>query len=145
MDPSVERLQTPEECDQFVENVASKYPELARQARQRAIALRAAAHGATTAAERDGLEALYASEGALFVKHGKRRPATYIRRKVAKDGIMAAIEHAVTQHCEPVGYTTLKELGLEHQTFEAVVLKHPAAFSAEAVERSKERLKDWNA
>ena len=86
------------------------------------------------------MEAIYAYEEALFVKHGKRVKATYTRRKMDRDGIIAAIEHAVTQSHDPTGYKTLQEMGLEHLTFEAVVMRHPEAFSAEAVEQSEKRL-----
>src|SRR5687767_7369394 len=107
MDPTVARLATSEECEQYAENVRERHPELAQQARRRAIELRAAAHGAETEAEADALRVLYAYEEALFVKHGKRVKAAYTRRKIAKDGIFAAVEHAVKQAHDPVGYQTL--------------------------------------
>ena len=140
MDASVLRLETPEECEQFAENVRGKYPDLARQARQRGIELRAAAHGAKTAAEREALEAIYAYEEALFSKHGKRVRAQYTRRKMDKDGIIAAIEHAVKQQHDPTGFVTLKEMGLEHLSFESVVVRHPEAFSSEALKHAEKRL-----
>ena len=51
MDETVRRLKTPEECEQFIKNVQEKYPALAVEARRRAVEMRAAAHGAQTAAE----------------------------------------------------------------------------------------------
>ena len=84
MDSTVARLATPEECEQYAKNVRERHPELAQQARRRAIELRAAAHGAETEAEADALRVLYAYEEALFVKHGKRVKAAYTRRKIAR-------------------------------------------------------------
>lgn len=142
MDPTVARLETPEECEQFALNVAAEFPELAQQARRRSVELRAAAYGAKTEAERDVMRVIYAYEDALFAKHGKRVKATYLRRKIEKDGLISAVEHAVNQPHDPSGYTTLKEMGLQDLTFEAVVLRHPQAFSAGAVERAKKRLRE---
>jgi hypothetical protein len=41
---------------------------------------------------------------------------------------------------DALGYTALVEMGLAEHAFEAVILRHPSAFSAEAIERSKEQL-----
>ncbi|MCJ7784847.1 MAG: hypothetical protein MUP41_13020 [Desulfobacterales bacterium] len=70
MDETVRRLTTPEECEQIIKNVQEQYPALAVEARRRAVELRAAAHGAQTAAEREALRAVYAYEEALSVKRG---------------------------------------------------------------------------
>ena len=40
------------------------------------------------------------------------------------------------------GYTLLVDMGMEDMAFEAVVLRHPEAFSADAVERSRARLRE---
>jgi hypothetical protein len=42
-----------------------------------------------------------------------------------------------------MGYTALVEMGLQDKAFEAVVLRHPDVFSAAAIRRSKERLRNW--
>jgi hypothetical protein len=39
MDEKVKKLKTPEDCLQFIKNVRDKKPELARQARRRAVEL----------------------------------------------------------------------------------------------------------
>ena len=72
MDERVARLKTPDECEQFALNVQARLPDLARAARRRAVELRAAAHGATSAAEREALEAVYAYERVLSQKRGKK-------------------------------------------------------------------------
>lgn len=52
-------FKTPESCEQFAKNVEARgKEELAQLARRRAIEIRAEQHGATTAAERDALEAV---------------------------------------------------------------------------------------
>jgi hypothetical protein len=96
-----------------------------------------------TAAENEAIRAVHAYEKALFKKHGRRQQATYTRRKIAKDGIIKAIEHAVTRTKAPAGFTTLKEMGLADLSYEAVVLRHPTAFSDKARKFSAERLAEW--
>jgi len=144
MDPTVERLETPEECEQYAANVRTEFPHLARQAHRRAVELRAAAHGAESDVEREGLEVMYAYEEALLAKHGRRVRATYTWRKIRSDGIIEAIEHAVKQRHDPTGYTTLKEMGLQDLTFEALVMRHPSAFSEQAVAQAAKRLQQWS-
>ena len=59
---------------------------------------------------------------------------------VAKHGIIGAIERIVTRPVETAGYRVLTEMGLDDMAFEAVVLRHPYAFSATAVDASTRRL-----
>ena len=54
-DYRVVRLKTPEDCEGFALNVDKKHPDLAKQARRRAVELRAGAHGATSDAEVEAL------------------------------------------------------------------------------------------
>src|SRR5438552_5440290 len=108
-DATVARLETPEECEQYAANVAAQFPELATQARRKSIELRAASHGAKSDAEIDALKVIYAYEEALFAKHGRHIKANYTWRKIKDAGIIGAVEHAVTQPVDPVGYKTLKE------------------------------------
>jgi plasmid stability protein len=56
--------------------VEARLPDLARAARRRAVQLRAAAHGATTTAEREALEAVYAYERVLSQNRGKKTRAS---------------------------------------------------------------------
>lgn len=70
-------LKTPAACEQFAKNVeANGKPEAALLARKRAIELHAQSHGALSDAEREALEAVYAYERTLFLKHGKHVRAT---------------------------------------------------------------------
>jgi hypothetical protein len=57
-------------------------------------------------------------------------------------GIIQAIEHIVKPPSESIGYTALVEMGMQDMAFEAVVLRYPERFSAQAVERSKERMNE---
>jgi len=59
-----------------------------------------------------------------------------------KPWIFGAAERAVNRPTETSGYRALVEMGLERYAFEAVILRHPQVFSAEAVERSRQRIHD---
>jgi hypothetical protein len=59
---------------------------------------------------------------------------------VERYGILRAVAHAVNRKDERMGYTAFREIGLEDYAFEAVVVRYPALFSPEAVERSKVRI-----
>jgi hypothetical protein len=142
MDERVARLKTPEECEQFALNVQDRLAELAREARQRAVELRAASHIAGSAAEREALEAVYAYEHVLWAKRGKVQ-ASRTWQMIKRHGIIEAVERAVNRAQETAGYAALMEMGMQDFAFEAVVLRHPELFSAEAIERSSERLKEW--
>jgi hypothetical protein len=139
MDPRVARLTTPDECVQLAINA----PELADDARVRAIQLRAASHGANSDAEREAIEAVYAYEEVLSRIRGKKVRASRTWQMIKRHGILPAVERAVDRADETAGYTALVEMGLEKFAFEAVILRHPTVFSAKAVERSEERRKEW--
>lgn len=142
MDERVARLKTPEACEQFAINVEERgKPELAAEARRRAVELRAAAHGASTAVEREALEAVYAYERVLFARHGRKTTASRTWPMIDRYGIIKAVERIVRRKKETAGYTALVTMGLQDMAFEAVVLRHPEVFSKEAVEQSRERLR----
>ena len=140
-DERILRLKTPESCEQFAINVEKRgKPELALEARRRGVQLLASMHGAKTEAERDAWEVLYAYERVLSTKRGRATRASRTRPMIARYGIIETVERIVTRRTESTGYAALVEMGMEDMTAEAVVLRHPTAFSAKAIERSKERL-----
>jgi hypothetical protein len=143
MDERVARLSTPKECEQFIINVQSRLPELAQAARRRSVELRAAAHGAESAAEQEALAAVYAYERVLSEKKGKKVRASRTWQMIERRGIIDAVESAVKRPADPLGYTALAEMGMHDLAFESVVQRHPEAFSPEAVARSAERLQSW--
>jgi hypothetical protein len=137
----IDTLTTPESCEQFATNVEQRgKPELAMAARRRAVELRAAAHAANTSAERDALEAVYAYERVLWTKSGRKVRASRTWQMIDRLGVIPAVEYVVGRSAESTGYAALVDMGMSDKSFEAVVLRHPEAFSAEAVRRSKERL-----
>ena len=141
MDDRVKKQKTPEDCEAFARNAARLgLPELAVQAKQRAVVLRAAAYGAVNDAERECLEAVYAYEEILFKKHGKRIRASRTWKMIKSRGIIAAIEQAVDRPDGTAGFLALQEVGLENFAFEAVILRHTDLFSPSAVERSRTRM-----
>ena len=144
MDERVAKLKTPEDCEKFARNaIRLKRPDLADEARKRAVELRASKYGSTSDVERECLQAVYAYEEVLTRKNGRRTSASRTWQMIKRHGILAAVERAVNRESETVGYTALVEMGLHEFAFEAVILRHPSLFSEEAVQRSKERLKEW--
>lgn len=141
MDERVKRLRTPEHCEAFARNARKLgRADLALEARRRAVELRAAAYGATSIAERECLEAIYAYEEILSEKHGRRVRASRTWQMIKRRGIIAAIEQAVDRPDGTAGFTALKEVGLDNYAFEAVILRHPQLFSESAVDRSRKRM-----
>ena len=67
--------------------------------------------------------------------------AAYLQRTGL--GVVPAVETIVKRPAEKVGYRTLVELGLGDKAFEAVVLRHEALFSPDAVKTSRDRLRKW--
>ena len=59
---------------------------------------------------------------------------------IHRHGIIPAVERIVTKRAESAGYTALAQMGLLEMAFEAVVLRYPDLFSAEAIARSRERM-----
>jgi len=59
---------------------------------------------------------------------------------IRRHGIIVAVERAVTRTVDPMGYRFLAEMGMQDLAFEAVVLRHPDVFSAEAIAQSANRL-----
>ncbi len=136
----IPKFDTPESYEQFAINVQERSPERAQAARRKAIELRAEQHGAETAAEREALEAVYAYERMLWMVRGKKVRASRTWQMIERRGIIEAVERVVTARDDTVGYRLLTEHGLEDKAFEAVVLRHPEAFSPKAVAAAKERL-----
>lgn len=142
MDDRIAKLQSPEQCERFIANALEKgFPELADQARRRAVELRAELVGARSEAEKEALAAVYAYEETLAKKNGRRTRATRTWQMIERHGIIEAVERAVNRPTETMGYTALLEMGLEKYAFEAVILRHPELFSAKAIDRSRERMK----
>lgn len=140
-DERVAKLKTPEECAVFAKNVTERgRPDLALAARKRAVQLRAATYGATNEVELECLEAVYAYEEVLSARAGRRQIASRTWPMIKKYGVIGAVERVVKRKDETVGYTALLEMGLEDHAFEAVILRHPTFFSAEAITRSRERI-----
>ena len=141
MDDRVKNLKTPKDCEVFARNAIDKgRQDLAADARRRAVELRAAAYGSASDAERECLEAIYAYEEILFLKHGKRVRASRTWQMIKRRGIIAAIEQAVDRPDGTAGFTALKEVGLDNFAFEAVILRHSSLFSESAVDRSRQRM-----
>jgi hypothetical protein len=144
MDERIGKIDTPEKCKIFAKNALARGREdLANQARNRAVQLRAEAYGAETEAEKEALEAVYAYEEVLSVKNGKRTSASRTWQMITRHGIIGAVERAVNRAAETQGYTALLEMGLEDYAFESVIIRHPDVFSAEAVLKSQQRLEEW--
>lgn len=147
MDEMIVRLKTPEDCEHFAKNALERNrPDLAKDARKKAIELRAEAYGAKTQAERECLEAVYAYEVVLNAKNGRKTRASRIWQMITRHGILGAVELAVNHVTRTAGYySALRDMGLQDYAFEAVMVRHPELFSPDTVQRSRKRVEKWNA
>ena len=141
MDYRVERLRTPAECEIFMRNaIAGKRPDLALEARRKTVNLQTATHETSSPVEAEAFAALYAYEMLLTHKNGKKTRATKTWAVVKSHGIIEAIKRAVTRPPDTTTFVALRELGLDGLAFEALVVRHEAAFDAATVQISKARL-----
>lgn len=144
MDEVVKKIKTPDKCLIFAKNAKDKgRDDLALQAKERAIQLKAEAYGAETQAEREAIEAVYAYEEVLTLKNNKKTRASRTWPMIKRHGILNAVERAVNREAETQGYNYLLEMGLQDYAFEAVVLRYPELFSANTVSISKKRISEW--
>ena len=144
LDPRILKLKTEKDCSRFATNaIRLNRPDLAIAATRRSLELKAGTHGAIREVEIECLKAVYAYEEALSTKNGRATRANRTWQMIKRHGIVPAVERAVNRSHETMGYTTLCEKGLEDFAFEAVILRYPEIFTAETVERSKERMANW--
>ncbi len=144
MDEIVKNISTPEKCEIFAKNCIERgRPDLAAQAKERSVQLRAEKYGAESEAEKEALEAVYAYEEVLSAKNGKKTRAGRTWQMITRHGILGAVERAVNRPVETQGYIALTEMGLEDYAFEAVILRHPDLFSPEAIQISQQRMNEW--
>ncbi|MFK5912756.1 MAG: hypothetical protein QM484_00150 [Woeseiaceae bacterium] len=144
MDEKVKKITTPEKCEIFAKNCIERgRPDLAAEAKERAVQLKAEAYGAKSEVEKEALEAIYAYEEVLTAKNGKKTRAGRTWQMIDRHGIIGAVERAVNRPVETQGYTALTEMGLDDYAFEAVILRHPDLFSSEAIQISQERMNEW--
>jgi len=141
MDIRIQKLQTPEACERFIKNALRLgRKDLALEAQRRSIELRAKGHDVKTIAELESLQAIYAYEEFLTEKNGRRTRATRTWQMINKHGIIESVNRVVARPEDAMGFKILKEKGMEDLTFEAVVLKYPTVFSADAVEHARNRI-----
>lgn len=144
MDDKVKKIDTPEKCEVFAKNCIERGREdLAMQAKERAVQLRAEAHGAESEAEKEALEAVYAYEEVLTARNGKKTRAGRTWQMIDRHGIIGAVERAVNRPVETQGYMALVEMMLEDYAFEAVIIRHPELFSNQALLISQDRMNEW--
>ena len=144
MDERIKNLDTPKKCEIFANNALTAGREdLAKQARARAIQLKAEAYGTETSVEKEAIEAVYAYEEVLSANNGKKTRASRTWPMIQKYGIINTVERAVNRKAETKGYTALLDMGLEAYAFEAIILRYPELFSESAVEISQQRMKEW--
>lgn len=144
MDERVMNLKNPDQCEIFSRNATNlDRPDLAEQARLRAVQLRAEDYGAETEAENEALQAVFAYEEVLSKKNGKRTRASRTWQMIKRHGILQGVERVVNREAEIRGYKSLVEMGLKDYAFEAVILRHPDLFSEDVVKTSEKRLSEW--
>ena len=140
MDYRIERLRTPAECEIFAINaIARKRPDLAAEARCKAVNLHAATHAAASELETEAFAALYAYEALLTRKNGKKTRASKSWAVAKSHGVVAAVREILGRSSEPEVLVGLRDLGLESFAFEALVLRHETAFDEATVKLSRAR------
>jgi hypothetical protein len=146
MDDRVARLKSTKDCETFIRNATERdRADLAAEARERILELRGDELETHTEAETEALRAVHAYEQTLFEKHGKHIRASYTWRMIREHGVIEAVERAVKKPTETQGFRMLDEMGLGRFSFEAVILRHPEAFSAAAVATAEKRMTEWGA
>lgn len=150
MDHRIARLKNPEECEQFARNVAPRDAELARQARRRAVELKAEMHGAASEIETAILRAVHAYEEVLTASHGgKSLSASKTWRLVKQHGPVETAEIIVNRDTSPEVlnplFAALADMDMLDYAFESVILHHPHLFKPHTVERARQHLQDFKA
>ena len=134
MDHLVERLRTPEECESFARNAAArKRPDLVLEALRKGVEMKAAQQNAATPLETEAFTSLFAHEAVLTHQRGKKTRATRAWAIIRHHGVVEAINRTIDRPTEAADYETLREMGIAEWSFEALILRHPEAFTPEAV------------
>ena len=143
-DERIQHLNTPENCEKFAQNAARLgRPDLALEAKRRAVELRAEKPGAKTQAEKEALQAVYAYEAVQSKLKGRKFTANRTWQMIKRRGVIGAVEAAVNRAHETEGYRALAEMNMKDMAFEAIVLRYPELFSSETVDRAIERMAKW--
>ena len=140
MDEKVLRRKTHEDCESFEKNVEEGYQDLAREARRRAVDLKAAAYGSEREPEREALRAIYAAAAAISTKNGQKTRASRTRQSIGRCGLLHIVERIVSNRKETEAYKALVDMDMADFTFESVVVRRPGDFSAETVACAQKRL-----
>lgn len=144
MNPLVSKLQSLEDCANFLTNAIAKgRGDLEPDVRLRVLQIKAGHHPEVSAVEHDCLMAIYAYEELLSYRNGRKTRANRTWQVIKKYGIIPGIERLVSKEQDPTGIGVLRDMGLSEYTFENVVVRHPDAFSSEAVVFSKARLSSF--
>lgn len=122
----VERIRDPELCYVFARNAKRQgHPELALQAYRRAVDLRAESYGASGEAELAAVRAIFAYEEAMSQMRGKRTRATGTWQLVRRIGLLPTLRKRVESDSQRDVIQSLRALGMEDYSFEAVCREYP--------------------
>jgi hypothetical protein len=129
------------ECENFAKNaIALQRSDLALEAQRKAVGLKASTHESASPLEADAFVAVYAYEALLTRKNGRKTRATATWHAIKRYGIVDAIQRTVNRPTDAESYKALHEMGFGDFAFEALVVRHEASFSADAVRVAKARL-----
>ena len=98
------------------------------------------AEGDPGSAERDMWSAINAIEELKRADAGRTIRLSYLRRDIEKFGMVPAMDKLVSKPGPSERFEELIARDFPELTAEAVVMRHPARFSADALARSTERL-----
>jgi hypothetical protein len=141
MDDRVARLKTSHDARKLAENARQRgFADLANEALQRGIELRAHEDGYTSPAEQAIAAALYAYEEQQTRIKGKTFIAGRTRQMLAKRGALGAAANLVLSPRPSSGFAVLEGAGLQVLTFEAIIDRFPNEFSPQVVDAARARL-----
>jgi hypothetical protein len=83
---------------------------------------------------------IFATEELLRLERGRATRLTRTRQKIARDGEALTVTALTLSETAAQGFADLIARGHPELTFEAVVLRHPDAFSADVAEAARARL-----
>ncbi len=110
MDKRVKNIKNARLCEIFAKNAEERgRPDLANEARIRAVEIRAEEYGAKSEAEKEAIQAIYAYEEVLTKKNGKRTRASRTWQMIKRRGIIESVERAVNRESVAQGYTALAD------------------------------------
>lgn len=102
-------------------------------------------HNVDTDVEKECVRAVCVYEEGKSFLDGRRVSANRTWPMLKEHGVIGAVSRVVRNRDETTGYETLVKLGLQDDSFEAVISRYPDAFDDDVVDIANDRLRKWKA